>query len=149
AGLRPVYPTAPRGSHGSDPALGTHGRLRQSSKRLRRSETPPMAEKRKARAPGWCPGTEPLSEDQPVAKSINRKVVSAPARVKPAVCLSPEAFKRLGAACISEGMTQSDLVELMINRLLSGYVISVRGERISATSATPVDRLNPAPEINR
>ena len=84
-----------------------------------------------------------------MAKSISRKVVSAPARVKTAVCLSPEAFKKLGAACISEGMTQSDLVELMINRLLSGYVISVRGERISAASATPVDRLDRAPEISR
>jgi hypothetical protein len=84
-----------------------------------------------------------------VAKSSGRKVVSAPARVKTAVCLSPEAFKRLGAACISEDMTQSELVELMINRLLSGYVISVRGERISTASATPTDRLNPAPEVSR
>jgi hypothetical protein len=75
-----------------------------------------------------------------MAKSISRKVVSAPARVKTAVCLSPEAFKKLGAACISEGMTQSDLVELMITRLLSGYVIQVRGERISAASVGSIDR---------
>jgi hypothetical protein len=84
-----------------------------------------------------------------MAKSISRKVVSAPARVKTAVCLSPEAFKRLGAACISEGMTQSELVELMISRLLSGYVISVRGPGINASPVASTDRLNPSGDVNQ
>jgi hypothetical protein len=79
-----------------------------------------------------------------MAKSIGRKVVSSPARVKTAVCLSPEAFKRLGAACISEGMTQSELVELMISRMLSGYVISVRGPGINSSPVGSNDR--PSPE---
>jgi hypothetical protein len=84
-----------------------------------------------------------------MAKSTGRKVVSAPARVKTAVCLSPEAFKRLGAACISEDMTQSELVELMINRLLSGYVISVRGPGIHSNPVVSVDRLGHAGDVSR
>jgi hypothetical protein len=69
----------------------------------------------------------PLLEIRPGAKSISRKAVSAPARVKTAVVISAEAFRRLGACCISENMTQSEVVELLINRSLSGYVVSVRG----------------------
>jgi hypothetical protein len=72
-----------------------------------------------------------------MAKSSSRKVVSAPARIKTAVSLTPESFKRLGAACIQEGMTPSELVELMINRLLSGYVIQVRGPGIGGGPANP------------
>jgi hypothetical protein len=83
-----------------------------------------------------------------MAKSIGRKVSSAPARVKTAVCLSPEAFKRLGAACIQEGMTQSELVELMISRMLSGYVISVRGQGIHSSPVVPIDRPGDAPGVN-
>jgi hypothetical protein len=77
-----------------------------------------------------------------MAKSNGRKAVSAPARVKTAVVISPEAFRRLGAACLSENMTQSEVVELLINRSLSGYVVSVRGERINP--GAPIDRLDPA-----
>jgi hypothetical protein len=84
-----------------------------------------------------------------VAKPTGRKVVSAPARVKTAVCLSPEAFKRLGAACISEDMTQSELVELMINRLLSGYVISVRGPGIHTNPVGSIDRLGHAGVVSQ
>jgi hypothetical protein len=53
--------------------------------------------------------------------------------VKTAVVISPEAFRRLGAACLAENMTQSEIVEMLINRSLSGYVVSVRGERINAS----------------
>lgn len=75
-----------------------------------------------------------------MAKSTSRRAVSAPARVKTAVVISPEAFRRLGAACLSENMTQSEIVELLINRSLSGYVVSVRGERINPVAS--VDRPN-------
>jgi hypothetical protein len=78
-----------------------------------------------------------------MAKSNSRAVTVKPSRVKTAVCLSPEAFKRLGAACIQEGMTQSELVELMISRMLSGYVISVRGQGINASSVASIDRTSP------
>jgi hypothetical protein len=80
-----------------------------------------------------------------MARSINRTVATKPSRVKTAVVISPEAFRRLGAACLAESMTQSEIVEMLINRSLSGYVVSVRGERIgsgassvSAPSATEV-----------
>ncbi len=76
-----------------------------------------------------------------MAKSTSRVAAAKPARVKTAVVISPEAFRRLGAACLSENMTQSEIVELLINRSLSGYVVSVRGERINPVA--PVDRPNP------
>jgi hypothetical protein len=75
-----------------------------------------------------------------MAKSKSRVAVSAPARVKTAVVISPEAFKRLGACCISENLTQSEVVEMLINRSLSGYVVSVRGERFG--SVATIDRPN-------
>jgi hypothetical protein len=81
-----------------------------------------------------------------MAKSTSRKAVSAPARVKTAVVISPEAFRRLGAACLSENMTQSEIVELLINRSLSGYVVSVRGERINPVA--PIDRQSSAVQVN-
>lgn len=52
--------------------------------------------------------------------------------IKTAVNLSPEAYYRLRACCVRENMTQSDVVELLVNRHLSGYVVQVRGARINA-----------------
>jgi hypothetical protein len=83
-----------------------------------------------------------------MARSTSRSVASRPARVKTAICISPEAAKRLGAACIQEGMTQSELVEFMIGRLLSGYVISLRGQGIRSVSVTPTDRLDPTADVS-
>jgi hypothetical protein len=71
-----------------------------------------------------------------MAKSINRTVATKPSRVKTAVVISPEAFRRLGAACLAESMTQSEIVEMLINRSLSGYVVSVRGERIGSSASS-------------
>ena len=65
-----------------------------------------------------------------MAKANSRPVAASPARVKTAVTISAEAYRRLRAACAAEGLEQGELIELMINRLLSGYVVSVRGERI-------------------
>jgi hypothetical protein len=67
-----------------------------------------------------------------------------PARVRTAFHISPEAFRRLGAACVAEDLTQSEIVELLINRALSGYVVSVRGERIRHSE----DRRDLPAEIN-
>jgi hypothetical protein len=84
-----------------------------------------------------------------MAKSLSRTVATKPSRVKTAVVISPEAFRRLGAACLAENLTQSELVELLINRSLSGYVVSVRGERIFAGSAVSPVSANPAPESSQ
>jgi hypothetical protein len=72
-----------------------------------------------------------------MAKSTSRTVSQRPARVKTAVVISPEAFRRLGAACLAENMTQSELVEALINRSLSGYVVSVRGPGFHAAPVAP------------
>ena len=69
------------------------------------------------------------AEDSRMAKTTGRPVSSSPSRVKTAVTISSEAYRRLRAACVAEGLEQGELIELMINRLLSGYVVSVRGER--------------------
>jgi len=79
-----------------------------------------------------------------VAKSTSRRVGVAATRKKTAVYLSPVAAQRLGAASVAESKKRSDIVELLINRHLAGYVLSVRGERIghsdgSANSESQLD----------
>jgi hypothetical protein len=71
-----------------------------------------------------------------MARSSSRAASTKPSRVKTAVVISPEAFRRLGAACLAESMTQSEIVEMLINRTLSGYVVSVRGERIGSVASS-------------
>ena len=44
--------------------------------------------------------------------------------------ISAEAYRRLRTACAAEGMEQGELVEILINRHLAGYVVQIRGERI-------------------
>jgi hypothetical protein len=82
-----------------------------------------------------------------MAKATSRKAVSAPARVKTAVVISPESFRRLGAACLAENMMQSEIVEMLINRSLSGYVVQIRGERINPSHES-TDRQNSAESVN-
>jgi hypothetical protein len=81
-----------------------------------------------------------------MAKSTSRALAAKPARVKTAVAISPEAFRRLGACCLSENMTQSEVVEMLIKRSLSGYVVSVRGERINPVAS--IDRQAEGVEVN-
>ena len=71
-----------------------------------------------------------------MARSTSRVVAAKPPRIKTAVLLTPEAFRRLGACCLSESMTQSDVIERLINRSLAGYVLQVRGERINPVAST-------------
>ena len=63
-----------------------------------------------------------------MAKSSSRATAD---KIKTAVVLTPMAIKRLGAACVAENMTQSDLVEWMIHDRLKGY---------SVTTPSPADR---------
>jgi hypothetical protein len=79
-----------------------------------------------------------------MAKSTSKRLAKSPGRIKTAVYLSPTAYLRLGAASVAEMKTQSDVVELLINRHLAGYVLSVRGERIghSTGSANPDSQTN-------
>jgi hypothetical protein len=66
-----------------------------------------------------------------MAKTTTRRAAATTTRVKTAVYLSPGAAQRLGAASVAESKKRSDIVEILINRHLAGYVLSVRGERIS------------------
>jgi hypothetical protein len=84
-------------------------------------------------------------------KSTTRQVTASsakPARVKTAVCISPEAFQRIGACCIKEGMTQSEVFEFLVNRHLSGYVVSVRGDRLRDSNAGASPAI-PAVDVDR
>jgi len=65
-----------------------------------------------------------------MAKSTSRRTGASAGRVKTAVYLSPVAAQRLGAASVAESKKRSDIVEILINRHLAGYVLSVRGERL-------------------
>ena len=86
-----------------------------------------------------------------MAKSNSRSVAAKPAKIKTAVVISPEAFQRLGAACLKENLSQSEIVEALINRALSGYVVSVRGPGFhagQASSPASNDRPSEAPDVN-
>jgi hypothetical protein len=87
-----------------------------------------------------------------MAKSTGRTVGQKAPRIKTAVMLSPEAFKRLGAACLAEGHGQSEIVEALINRNLSGYVVSVRGAGFQidrASSSALTDRPSDGIGVNQ
>jgi hypothetical protein len=71
-----------------------------------------------------------------MAKSTSRRLATPTGRIKTAVYLSPTAYQRLGAASVAEIKTQSDVVELLINRYLAGYVLSIRGERIGHSNGS-------------
>ena len=82
-----------------------------------------------------------------MAKTSSRQVAVSPSRVKTAVTISAEAYRRLRAACAAEGLEQGEMIELLINRLLSGYVVSVRGERVIVPEGK--DRAEGEPEAKR
>jgi hypothetical protein len=83
-----------------------------------------------------------------MAKPSSRRVAASTPKIKTAVTLAPETFKRLGAACLAESLSQSELVEMLINRACSGYVISIRGARIGDNHVNPTDRLESSTELN-
>jgi hypothetical protein len=68
-----------------------------------------------------------------VAKATNR---TRDEKIKTAVVLSPLAVKRLGAACVAESLTQSELVEWLINTRLKDYSIGLPplGQRIDVAN---------------
>src|SRR4051812_22888458 len=121
---------------GSELTANSSGRMVDQAEALTGGEP-----KEKSLRVGMMPRTKALTlGSQPMAKSTSRVVTQKPARVKTAVVISPEAFKRLGACCLSENMTQSEVVELLINRALSGYVLAVRGAGLNPGAS--IDRPN-------
>ena len=67
--------------------------------------------------------------------------------VKTAVTISAEAYRRLRAACAAEGLEQGEVIELLINRHLAGYVVQIRGERVVPGDGK--DRLESEGQVNR
>lgn len=67
-----------------------------------------------------------------MAKSPSRQVTAATPKIKTSVTLSARAFRRLSACVAREGLSQSEVVELLINDHLAGYTIQVAGKRIGA-----------------
>lgn len=86
-----------------------------------------------------------------MAKSSSRATAD---KTKTAVVLTPLAIQRLGAACVAESMTQSELVEWMIHDRLKGYAISKPslgervGKRKSTASVMADDRLDADDHVN-
>lgn len=91
-----------------------------------------------------------------VASGAPKLVATQAARIKTSVYLTPEQFRRLGACCLQESMTQSDVVGRLIDERLSGYYVTVRGDRIGdspsrSAGAVPVesnDRLAAPGEVS-
>ena len=82
-----------------------------------------------------------------MAKSNSRAVAE---KTKTAVVLSPIAIKRLGAACVAESLTQSEIVEWLINDRLKDYAVTLpaaanridvasRGKRRRVSASAMVD----------
>lgn len=82
-----------------------------------------------------------------VSKSTRRQAKKSPApkveaKIKTAVHLSAEAFRRLGIATVMEGRSQSDLIESLILTGLKHYVVSIRGQ---STGSAILDDQGEAP----
>ena len=78
----------------------------------------------------------------PVARRKSRPVArttTAPRKVKTAVHLSPEAFKRLGVHCAMDGRTQSEVVEELITAGLRKYRVQTLSSADGAESALPIE----------
>jgi hypothetical protein len=65
------------------------------------------------------------------------KTQKAAAKVKRSVSLSEESDRRLMVAGAMEQLSASEVVEMMISKLLCGYVGSMRGPGLRAGVATP------------
>lgn len=85
-----------------------------------------------------------------MAKTLSRRAVqsAAPVRVKTTVTLTADTFRRLGAACVAEDMTQSEIAEWLFSRHLSGYFVGNKGSRVG-DSPDPRNRAVPVPSNDR
>ena len=134
---------------GSDCPTGTHGQVAQSSRRLRRRFLATTADNRIGPDAGTSPRREAYSsETQAMSRSSTRQVASStkPIRVKTAVCISPKAFERIGACCLKEGLTQSELIELLVNQHLRGYYVAVQhGASLKDSGNQPISTIPTVP----
>jgi hypothetical protein len=95
-----------------------------------------------------------------MARSASHQVAKSPTapRVKMSFSLTPKTARQVGAACVAEGMSQSEIAEMLFSRYLSGYFVGNRGASVAerhpdgpAGRAGPVtndDRRDAAVEIS-
>jgi hypothetical protein len=86
-----------------------------------------------------------------MARSTSRPVAKKEKKIKTAVNLSPENIKRIGLACAVENMTQSEVIEMLCNRHLKDYVISMRGPGLGISpvpSSTSVESAKDTHEVS-
>lgn len=69
-------------------------------------------------------------------------------KIKTAVHLSREAILKLGAACVYEAKTQSQLIELLIKEQLSTYSVQAREQDRRVKFATSSDRSKSAAGVS-
>lgn len=68
---------------------------------------------------------------------------TTPARVKTAVYLGPDEFQSLGAYCLKEHETQSDIIGRLIRENLSAYYVAVRGPSVKEKEKQPEAKAQP------
>src|SRR5688572_15520060 len=83
-------------------------------------------------------------DPRPGSRRTRRQVAkpaAAPPKIKTAINLSPDSFRRLGVHCAVERRTQSDLLEELIEMHLRRYPIPrpVSDRAVEAESACPVE----------
>src|SRR5512135_1060797 len=104
-GCRSPRRVSPGVAIGRGSPIGSHGQVVRSSGRVMAKCDHANGRKREEPQPGASSRARAqLRGIRPMAKSTSRRAVSAPARIKTAVVISPEAFRRLGAACLAENM---------------------------------------------
>lgn len=77
-----------------------------------------------------------------MAKSTIPKATAGtkPARIKTAVYLTPDQYQSLGAYCLKESDTQSDIIGRLITQNLSGYYVAVRGPGMKDKDKSPPEK---------
>jgi hypothetical protein len=100
--------------------------------------------------------TEPVSDKKP--KPVSDKKRNKPGdekpkksgdeKIKTAVHLSRDAIQKLGAACVLERTTQSQLIELLITKQLSTYSVQAHDPERRIKFTVPSDRSKRTAEVS-
>lgn len=82
-----------------------------------------------------------------MAQPTNRRrtKTTTPGRIRTCIVIDADSYRRLGSAAVAEDRDQSEIVQLLIDQHLSGYVTQVRGPRLTweKDRRTATDPINP------
>jgi hypothetical protein len=87
---------------------------------------------------------EPVKDKKPKSVKDKKPNESNNKKIKTAVHLSEDASKKLGAACVYEKKSQSELIEFLITKELSTYSVSAREQDRRIKLPASSDRPKPA-----